>query len=291
MIEMRHLPRNLTLGAVLGLAVAACDRPVDTDLRGAFGDAPSTTEAARSAVADRPQPDARGIISYPGYQVAVARRGDTLAQLATRIGADAQALARYNGIQTGDPLRQGEVIALPTRVAEPEGGPIRSPGDVDIDSLAGNAIRRADSQTVETSQLEPTRTKLGTEPLRHRVERGETAFSIARLYDVPVRTLADWNGLGSDFTVREGQFLLIPVAPETRTASTEERVTPPGSNSPAPTPPSASRPLPERDATRLRPDSGRRGTRSRHGRGPDTSRAHDRSGPGRHRPRLRQGPQ
>ena len=247
MIEMRHLPRNLTLGAVLGLAVAACDRPVDTDLRGAFGDAPSTTEAARSAVADRPQPDARGIISYPGYQVAVARRGDTLAQLATRIGADAQALARYNGIQTGDPLRQGEVIALPTRVAEPEGGPIRSPGDVDIDSLAGNAIRRADSQTVETSQLEPTRTKLGTEPLRHRVERGETAFSIARLYDVPVRTLADWNGLGSDFTVREGQFLLIPVAPETRTASTEERVTPPGSNSPAPTPPSASRPLPEEE--------------------------------------------
>jgi murein DD-endopeptidase MepM/ murein hydrolase activator NlpD len=47
--------------------------------------------------------------------------------------------------------------------------------------------------------------------------------------------------------VREGQFLLIPVAPETRTASTEERVTPPGSNSPAPTPPSASRPLPEEE--------------------------------------------
>lgn len=249
MIEMRHLPRHLTLGAVLGLAVAACDRPVDTDLRGAFGDAPSTTEAARSAVADRPEPDARGIISYPGYQVAVARRGDTLAQLATRIGADAQALARYNGIQTGDPLRAGEVVALPERVAEPEGGPIRSPGDVDIDSLAGEAIRRADSQTVETSQLEPARTKLGTEPLRHKVERGETAFSIARLYDVPVRTLAEWNGLGSDFTVREGQFLLIPVAPENDAGreSRDQEVTPPGSRSPAPTPPSASRPLPEEE--------------------------------------------
>src|SRR6056297_2404686 len=199
--EMRHFPRYLTFGAGMALALAACDRPLDIDMRGAFGDAPSTAEAARNATTPRPEPDARGIISYPGYQVAVARRGDTLARLATRIGADAQDLARYNGIQTGDPLRAGEVIALPTRVAEPEGGPIRSPGDVDIDTLADDAIRRADSQTVETSQLEP-RTKLGTEPVRHKVERGETAFSIARLYDVPVRTLAEWNGLGADFSVR-----------------------------------------------------------------------------------------
>lgn len=248
MIEMRHLPRNLAFGAGLGLALAACDRPVDMDMRGAFGDAPSTTEAARTAAASRPQPDARGIISYPGYQVAVARQGDTLARLATRIGANAPDLARYNGIQTGDPLRAGEIIALPTRVAEPEGGPIRSPDAVDIDTLAGDAIRRADSQTVETSQLEPT-SKLGTEPVRHKVERGETAFTIARLYDVPVRTLAEWNGLGADFSVREGQFLLIPVPPANRTAQAEtpQRVTPPGSTSPAPTPPSASKPLPEED--------------------------------------------
>lgn len=248
MIEMRHLPRNLALGASLGLAVAACDRPVDSDLRGAFGNAPSTTEAARGAVADRPEPDDRGIISYPGYQVAIARRGDTLARLATRIGANAEDLARYNGIQTGDPLRAGEVIALPTRVAEPEGGPIRSRDDVDIDTLAGEAIRRADQQSVQTSRLEPAKTA-GIEPVRHRVERGETAFSIARLYDVSVRALADWNGLGSDFTVREGQFLLIPVAPETRAARDieDDNVTPPGSGSPSPTPPSASRPLPDEE--------------------------------------------
>jgi murein DD-endopeptidase MepM/ murein hydrolase activator NlpD len=248
MIDMRHFPRNLALGAGLGLAIAACDRPVDTDLRGAFGDAPSTTQAARGADAERPAPDDRGIISYPGYQVAVARRGDTLARLATRIGTDAQELARYNGIQTGDPLLAGEVIALPTRVAEPEGGPIRSPDDVDIDSLAGEAIQRADDQSVETSTLEPAK-KVGTEPVRHKVERGETAYSIARLYDVSVRALADWNGLDSDFTVREGQFLLIPVSPENGAdRETEEaNVTRPGSGSPSPTPPSASTPLPEED--------------------------------------------
>jgi murein DD-endopeptidase MepM/ murein hydrolase activator NlpD len=249
--EMRHFPRHLTLGAGMALALAACDRPLDIDMRGAFGDAPSTAEAARNATAPRPEPDARGIISYPGYQVAVARRGDTLAQLATRIGADAQELARYNGIQTGDPLREGEVIALPGRVSEPEGGPIRSPEDVDIDALAGDAIRRADAQNVEATPLEPAE-KVGVEPVRHQVERGETAFSIARLYDVSIRSLAEWNGLGSDFSVREGQYLLIPVAlPGEKTAAFDAdeaaAVPPPGAGSPTPTPPSASKPLPDEE--------------------------------------------
>jgi len=87
------------------------------------------------------------------------------------------------------------------------------------------------------------------EPLRHKVERGETAFSIARLYDVSVRAIADWNGLDSDFTVREGQFLLIPVGAEDTTGQEveEANVTPPGTGSPSPTPPSASTPLPDED--------------------------------------------
>ena len=250
-IEMRHFPRHLTLGAGMALALAACDQPLDIDMRGAFGNAPSTAEAARNASAPRPEPDARGIISYPGYQVAVARRGDTLARLATRIGADARELARYNGIQTGDPLREGEVIALPGRVAEPTGGPIQPPDGVDIDTLAGDAIRRADAQNVETSALEPA-TQTGVEPVRHQVERGETAFSIARLYNVSIRSLADWNGLGPDFSVREGQYLLIPVAlpgEDTEPFEGDEvsAVPPPGAGSPTPEPPSASKPLPDEE--------------------------------------------
>ena len=91
--------------------------------------------------------------------------------------------------------------------------------------------------------------------MRHKVERGETAYSIARLYDVTPRALADWNGLDSRFTVREGQYLLIPVPenpaprngatarPEARPAET----TAPGTGSPAPTPPSSSKPLPDAD--------------------------------------------
>jgi murein DD-endopeptidase MepM/ murein hydrolase activator NlpD len=261
MIEMRKISRSAPLLATMAFALAACDQPLDLDMRGAFGNAPSTAEAARNATAPRPQPDARGIISYPGYQVAVAERGDTVGSLARRIGADAGELARYNGVQTGDPLRNGEILALPGRVAEPLGGPIQSPSGVDIGSIADGAIRRADSQTVTATALPPATpgtaaapAQVGAEPVRHKVERGETAFSIARLYNVSIRSLADWNGLGPDFSVREGQFLLIPVAlPGETTEPFDESdvvaVTPPGAGTPTPTPPSASKPLPDEETT------------------------------------------
>jgi len=250
---MQRFQRNLVIGLGLAAGLSACTEPLDIDMRGAFGNAPSTAQAARTATVERPAPDARGVISYPGYQVAVARRGDTLASLATRVGLDAVELARFNGIQTGDRLREGEVVALPRRVAEPAGGPIRAPGEVDIASVAGGAIARADARQVETTTLAPA-PQVGVEPVRHRVERGETAFSIARLYNVSVRSLADWNGLGSDFAVREGQYLLIPVAPPgEKTAPFDAReaatVTPPGNGSPTPTPPSAARPLPAEETT------------------------------------------
>ncbi len=239
------------LAGSAALTLAACDEPLDLDMRGVFGDAPSTAQAARNATADRPKPDDRGIISYPGYQVAVAKRGDTLGSLAARIAADVNELARYNGMQPGDPLRKDEVIALPGRVAEPAGGPIQNPGQVDITALADGAIRSVDTAPVTATPLGAA--QVGVEPVRYKVVRGETAYTIARLYDVSVRSLAEWNGLGSDFSIREGQYLLIPVALPGETTPKfdpgDVPTTQPGSGSPTPTPPSASKPLPENDTT------------------------------------------
>ncbi|MWD28126.1 peptidoglycan DD-metalloendopeptidase family protein [Aquicoccus sp. SCR17] len=244
---------QLLLGATALTALAAC-QDIDYDMRGRMGGPVDTSAAAQQASGPRPQPDARGIISYPNYQVAVARRGDTLAGLAQRIGANPQELARYNGIQTGDVLREGEVIALPGRVAEPTGGPIQPPGS-DITTIASAAIDRADEPSIQTSTLpsapqsgnRQASAQTGVEPVRHRVERGETAYTIARLYNVSVRSLAEWNGLNSDFSVREGQYLLIPVpdqaAPEPQ--QREVAVTQPGQASPTPPPPSAAKPLPQ----------------------------------------------
>ena len=243
---MRLFTHGLLCSSAL-LLVSACSEPLDFDLRGNFGKAPSTAAAARQATANRPKPDDRGIISYPGYQVAVARRGDTLGSLAARIGADAGTLARYNGVQPGDSLRQGEIVALPARVAEPSPatgaittGPIQPPSNVDITTLAGNAIDRS-APVVQTTPLAP---QIGFEPTRHKVTRGETAYTVARLYNVSVRSLAEWNGLGPDFAVREGQYLLIPTADPTAAPTRPVSNTVPGQGTPTPVPPSATKPLP-----------------------------------------------
>ncbi|MBW7921408.1 MAG: peptidoglycan DD-metalloendopeptidase family protein [Rubellimicrobium sp.] len=241
---------GLAGSAALALMLAACGgEPLDTDLRG-FSTGFSTTEAARAA-AQRPAPDARGVITYPNSQVVVAGQGETVRTMAGRLGVSADEVARYNGIDPDAGLRTGELIALPRRI---EGVPVAA-GGTDITSLAGAAIDRAG--TVTTQPLGPAAggtaaasggngTPFGTassEPVRHQVQRGETAYTIARLYNVPVADIAAWNGLGADLSVREGQQLLVPLTggtPPSAPGATSQ----PGQGSPTPAPPSASTPLP-----------------------------------------------
>ncbi|WP_424976889.1 peptidoglycan DD-metalloendopeptidase family protein [Leisingera sp. S232] len=260
--QFRGLPRVRFL-ALLPLAglLAACQGPLDYDLRGQIG-AFNTAGAAQSATANRPAPDGRGLISYPSYQVAVAQRGDTVADVAARIGLPASEVARFNGMEIGDNMRQGEVLALPRRAPDSLPGSAE-PGSVDIASLAGQAIDTApltspNAGSVTTTDIQaaprpqPAKVQSGPEPVRHKVKRGETAYTISRLYRVPVKALAEWNGLGSDFSVREGQFLLIPLkeqpaADEAVPAAIPAAVavTEPGRGSETPVPPSASKPLPD----------------------------------------------
>ncbi len=249
---------SVAFGA-LALLGACGGGPLDVDLRD-LGNGFDTT-AALAAAPTRPAPDARGVISYPNYQVVVAQQGDTVGAIAARLGLDADALARYNGILPDTELRRDEVIALPSRVADAGAGAVvPAAATVDVQTLAGDALGRAgDVTTAALPSATPAAaataapvpaaspaTPGGAEPVRHRVVRGETVYSIARLYGVAARSIAEWNGLDADLTIREGQQLLIPGAGSVRPPQ-EATVTAPGAGSVAPVPPSASEPLPEPD--------------------------------------------
>ena len=252
------LMRTFAMGASL-MALTACmdTSNFDGDLRGYGNGIFSTSDAVRSASAARPTPDARGVISYPGYQVVVARQGDTVASIATRIGLQAGELANYNALPVDASLRGGEILALPRRVSDAPAGavpgtitagtlpPTTTGGKIDVSSIATSAIDRSQAGQPAKTTAKPVAAApapTGAEPSRHKVERGETAYSIARMYNVNVRALADWNGLGNDLAVREGQILLIPVgggAP-----ADADIANAPGTPSKAPEPPSAAKPLP-----------------------------------------------
>ena len=243
---------RILMASVALSALTACgDQPFDVDFRGLTGGF-STAEAAVNATTDRPKADTRGVISYPNYQVVVANRGDTLNDVAKRLDIDPVELSKFNGVGADVPLRKGEIIALPNRVTEPSALTGLSSEPVDVTALAGNAINNSpDTTPVTTAELPAsgTSTPTGVEPIRHKVERGETAFTVARLYQVSAKSLAEWNGLGSDFAVREGQFLLIPVAKQNPPSKQTEqaKVEAPGEGTLTPTPPSAATPLPKND--------------------------------------------
>lgn len=248
-----HRPRIAIGATALALLLAGCadrDGFFDWDLRSRR--TVNTADAVRQASPSRPQADERGVISYPGYQVVVARRGDSVGTIAGRLGLDPVALGRVNAIQPDLPLMGGEVLVLPSRVAEPAANTGRLVGaqpPADIGTIATTAIDRAEAgRTIGTTA--------GAEPVRHRVQRGETAYIVARRYGVSPQALADWNGLGPDLALREGQTLLIPpltggtAAPTTSPAPAAADSTRPGQGSATPQPPSAARPLPAEKPTR-----------------------------------------
>ncbi len=232
---------TLLIGAS-ALALSACvnTETLDWDLRAGGGD---TSTAARQATAAAPTADANGIISYPDYQLAAARRGETVTTMAARLGLNPADLAGKNAIRPSDPLREGVLLLLPSRLsAAPQPAILGGGGSVDVAAIATTALDEAGPSSPAPVAAKP----VSGQPLTHRVARGETAFTISRAYNVSAKALADWNQLGPDMAVREGQTLIIPIA--TGPAPDPEPVpTAPGAGTPTPEPPSAAEPLPDEE--------------------------------------------
>ena len=230
MEKMRYNFKKVQFQLLMSIfGLAGCSGNFDFDMRDQLGGLLDTSAAASVAVANRPDPDTRGVITFKNYQVVVAKHGDRIGDLAKRINADPSILGGYNGISQDAVLRHGEIVVLPPSIVPTNatGKPLEATV-VDISELSNGAG--------------PTNQKIIVEPTRHLVSGGETAFTIARLYEVPVNILADWNGLDAKKSVRAGQYLLIPVI-ENKVAS----VSVPGQGSQTPTPPSSTQPQPQVD--------------------------------------------
>lgn len=254
------------LALVLILGLGACDGGGEMS-GGLFG--PRQDRAEADQALPPPQPDSRGVITYASYQVMVAQQGDTVASMASRVGLTPQELARHNGLPPTYSPRAGEVLALPRNVG---GTPVNA--SIWSADIAASAIDQAGTsggqplpqqqqqQRVVTSSVDnPFNNGQDApviDPVRHRVEAGETAFSIARRYGVSVTALASWNGLDNDMTLRKNQELLIPVVDGTgrpRQAAAAAAPAAPAANAPGTPsavtpPPSAAAPLPRNQDVR-----------------------------------------
>jgi murein DD-endopeptidase MepM/ murein hydrolase activator NlpD len=248
-MAVRYFPGKVPLVLLLsgGILLTGCGDFSLDDLRNKIDPVPGINAAATKP---RPKPDKRGVITYPHYQVIIAQHGDSMTSIAERVGMDGADLARYNGLSVEYKPRLGEVLALPKGIIIPTEE--ENPNTGSIEEIASAAIGRTDNTMPQTGIIQP-----GPEPIQHVVEPGETAYSIARLYNVSVTSLASWNGLDRDLSVRSGQRLLIPVVddgtPVSAGSIAEEPL--PGEGSQTPIPPTASQPLPDKVEEAVIPES------------------------------------
>ncbi|MBB1491642.1 M23 family metallopeptidase [Paracoccus sp. MC1862] len=111
------------------------------------------------------------------------------------------------------------------------------------DPFAGQGVRQPAVQGAgaPTTSAAPSGGGAVASARLHTVVAGETAWSIARRYGVPVQDLARANGLPETMSLRVGQRLAIPASGAVTTANV---VTAPGVGSATPRPPSSAQPLP-----------------------------------------------
>ena len=107
--------------------------------------------------------------------VHVVHRGDTMWSIARRTGMDVNKLAMMNGMQPGDPLRAGQRLRL-------------------SNSDSGSRVSAAARKVTYT------------------VRAGDTLTQIAKLFQVSVKEIMAWNGIGSRSGIAPGQKLTIRMA-------------------------------------------------------------------------------
>ena len=158
------------------------------------------SQSADFTILERPLPDSRGIITYTNYQIFVARGAESVADIGNRLKINPSQLASYNGVLTTYIPRKEEVLAIPVKIS----------GDIVKAPLLWNQ-EQASSLTAFANRANPENLGTPDNPFRHRVEAGDTAYSVARLYNVSVTSLAKWNGLDADLNLVIGRELIIPV--------------------------------------------------------------------------------
>jgi membrane-bound lytic murein transglycosylase D len=164
---------------------------IDTSLRVPSPDIQLPEKAARAALlADAPPGRLRRHGGKPSIHV--VRRGDTLYALAQRMGTDPQTLAQINGLNPGDRLRAGQKLRL------------TSGNTVVASAQAASSTKTASSGNADSARR-----------MTYVVRRGDTLYSIARLLQVTVSELSDWNGVSGTHSLKPGQTLVAFVKSRT----------------------------------------------------------------------------
>jgi membrane-bound lytic murein transglycosylase D len=128
------------------------------------------------------------------------KKGETLATIAKKLKVNRTDLAQANYLSTRASLKAGQQLIIPRAPTTLLAARTDNPAPV-------AEARSVDAVTASNVQP-PVAQNTGTTTVTHRVKRGETLFSIARLYRTTVAALRQWNQIRGS-AIQAGQRLTI----------------------------------------------------------------------------------
>ncbi len=140
----------------------------------------------RQALAKR---DTSQLVKWRRHEV---RPGDTLNELANAYDTTVASIRKANGLG-GDVIRVGQHLVVPTASRTQQA------------YVLSGRNRRRNEQASGPS---------GRERVAYRVESGDTLWAVAQAYGVPVRRLAEWNGMAPSDPLQPGDRLVVWLEPD-----------------------------------------------------------------------------
>lgn len=128
------------------------------------------------------------------------KKGETLLSIGRKLGVSRADLAEANYLSTRAKLAIGQRLIIPRAPALM----MASRTDTPAPALETEPV----TGVVAVSNTAPRATATTPSPVTYRVKRGDTLFSIAKLFRTTVASLKSWNGLRSN-SIRVGQRLTI----------------------------------------------------------------------------------
>jgi len=113
------------------------------------------------------------------------RQGEALSTIAHRYGVSISAIKRANRLH-GNRIRAGQSLLIP---------------------VSSRSISTHYANVTRPVPIKPAAPPKGTVEVVHEIKSGETLWSISQQYNVFMRQLARWNGIGTRATLHPGQKL------------------------------------------------------------------------------------
>ena len=141
------------------------------------------------------------LASFSRYSV---KKGETISTIAKKLKVSRTDLAEANYLSTKARLDAGQQLIIPRAPTTILAARTETPAPVaesrSVDAVAANDVRPPAVQNASAAS--------GVTRVTHRVKRGETLFSIAKLYETTVTALKQWNRI-SGSAIKIGQRLTI----------------------------------------------------------------------------------